>query len=53
MVDHAKVLAAISESLRSVVAAVEVGAKVAGDMLNEVEQKLLAAIANIDKDHSP
>jgi hypothetical protein len=53
MTEQAKVLDAISESLRSVnnirdfLAAAEVGAKVASDMLNEVEQKLLDVMAHI------
>jgi hypothetical protein len=58
-IDQAKVLDAVSESLRTItsvrdfVTAVEVGAKIAGEMLDEIERDLLDAIADIDKDRAP
>jgi hypothetical protein len=53
MTDKEEVLDAVAASLRSVnsirdfVAAAEVGAKVAGDMLNDIETKLLAVLATV------
>jgi hypothetical protein len=56
-VDQAKVLDAVSESLRTITSvresAVQVGAKIAGEMLDEIERDLLDAIADIDKDRAP
>jgi hypothetical protein len=53
MTDREEVLDAVAASLRSVnsirdfIAACEVGSKVAGDMLNDIETKLLAVLATV------
>jgi len=53
IIDHAKVLATLSENLRQInslrdfVAACEVGAKIAGEMLTTMEARLLDALDQI------
>jgi hypothetical protein len=57
--DQAKVLDAVSASLRTItsvrdfIAAVEVGAKVAGEMVDEIERDLLDALTDLNKDLAP
>jgi hypothetical protein len=59
MTGQAKLLAAVTESLRTItsvrdfVTAVEVDAKVAGEMLDEIERDLLDAITDLNKDLAP
>jgi hypothetical protein len=59
MTDQAKLLADITKSLRTItsvrdfIAAVEVGAKVAGEMVDEIERDLLDALTDLNKDLAP
>jgi hypothetical protein len=59
MSDQAKLLADITKSLRTItsvrdfIAAVEVGAKVAGEMADEIERDLLDALTDLNKDLAP
>jgi hypothetical protein len=59
MTEQAKILAAITESLRTItsvrdfIAAVEIGSKVAGEMVDEIERDLLDALTDLNKDLAP